>query len=67
MKLTFNQMDENGDGLIQQQEFVTAYMKLFPTHDPSDVEEHAIEIFSKADTDGSGSIDFTEWCTATIN
>lgn len=26
-----------------------------------------MDIFSKADTDGSGGIDFGEWCTATIN
>ena len=29
--------------------------------------EKANVIFDNADTDGSGSIDFTEWCTATIN
>ena len=31
------------------------------------MEEKANAIFDKADTDGSGSIDFSEWCTATIN
>ena len=31
------------------------------------VEERAVFIFNKADTDNSGAIDFTEWCTATIN
>ena len=31
------------------------------------MEEKANAIFDKADTDGSGNIDFTEWCTATIN
>ena len=31
------------------------------------MDEKANAIFDKADTDGSGSIDFTEWCTATIN
>ena len=29
--------------------------------------EKANAIFDKADTDGSGNIDFSEWCTATIN
>ena len=27
----------------------------------------ATEIFLHADTDNSGAIDFSEWCTATIN
>ena len=31
------------------------------------MDEKANAIFDKADTDGSGNIDFTEWCTATIN
>ena len=31
------------------------------------MEEKANAIFDKADTDGSGNIDFSEWCTATIN
>ena len=29
--------------------------------------EHALEIFNNVDGDASGSIDFDEWCTATIN
>jgi hypothetical protein len=29
--------------------------------------QQATEFFYLADTDKSGSIDFTEWCAATIN
>ena len=67
MRKTFTQFDENGDGLIQIGEFITAYKKLYPRQDPDAVEERAREVFSKADTDGSGEIDFTEWCTATMD
>ena len=31
------------------------------------VDFKANEIFNQADVDGSGEIDFGEWCTATIN
>ena len=31
------------------------------------MDEKAIAIFENADTDNSGAIDFTEWCTATIS
>lgn len=31
------------------------------------VDFRANEIFNQADVDGSGEIDFGEWCTATIN
>mmetsp|Transcript_2401 Transcript_2401/g.3314 ORF Transcript_2401/g.3314 Transcript_2401/m.3314 type:complete len:103 (+) Transcript_2401:769-1077(+) len=67
MRKTFTQFDENGDGLIQRQEFVNAYKRLYPRQDPGAVEERATQIFDNADTDGSGSIDFTEWCTASMN
>ena len=31
------------------------------------MDERANEIFDQADVDGTGDIDFGEWCTATIN
>lgn len=67
MRKTFVQFDENGDGLIQINEFLAAYKKLYPKQEEGAVEERAREVFSKADTDGSGSIDFTEWCAATMD
>ena len=67
LRKSFIQWDENGDGLIQRQEFINGYRKLYPTQEQEAVDEKAIAIFEKADTDGSGAIDFTEWCTATIN
>ena len=67
LKKSFQQWDENGDGLIQKNEFVKGYRKLFPDQDPAAVDERAESIFMQADTDSSGAIDFSEWCTATIN
>ena len=32
-----------------------------------EVEARANEIFDQADVDGSGEIDYNEWCLATIN
>lgn len=31
------------------------------------MEEVATELFKKADMDGSGALDYGEWCVATIN
>ena len=67
LRISFNQFDENGDGLIQRDEFLRAYRLLHPDQDTAEVDERANEIFSHADVDGSGAIDFGEWCTATIN
>jgi len=30
LKTSFNQFDENGDGLIQKDEFLRAYRRLYP-------------------------------------
>jgi calcium-dependent protein kinase len=67
LRQTFAQFDENGDGLIQHNEFIAAYRKLYPNQEQAEVDERANEIFTMADVDGSGGIDFGEWCTATIN
>ena len=67
MRDTFNQFDTNGDGVIQLDEFKRAYRVLYPNNSAEEVDERAEEVFRNADVDGSGSIDFGEWCTATIN
>ena len=66
LRISFNQFDENGDGLIQKDEFLRGYRKLYPNKSPDEVDERALEIFAQADQDGSGEVDFGEWCTATI-
>ena len=69
LKKSFLQFDENGDGLIQEDEFIKGFkvMNKDKTLSDEDLIEMAKKIFKEADTDGSGEIDFDEWCTATIN
>ena len=67
LKKSFNQWDENGDGLIQKSEFINGYKRLFPDQTDEVVTDRAMEIFGHADADKNGAIDFSEWCTATIN
>jgi len=67
LKTSFNQFDENGDGLIQKEEFLRAYRRLYPNQPLQEIDARAMEIFNNADVDGSGAIDFGEWCTATIS
>ena len=67
LRKSFNQWDENGDGLIQKSEFINGFRKLHPNQPHEVVDARACEIFVHADTDNSGAIDFGEWCTATIN
>ena len=65
-RATFLEFDENGDGVLQKDEFVRGYRRLYPDKDQEIVDARALELFAVADVDGSGEIDFDEWCTATI-
>jgi Ca2+-binding EF-hand superfamily protein len=67
LKRSFNLFDVNGDGRIELDEFIEAYRKAYPDFAPKKVTKEATEYFQAVDVDRNGSIDFGEWCTATIN
>jgi hypothetical protein len=46
---------------------VNAYKKVYPHMDPETVVKEATQFFKAADVDKNGSIDFGEWCAATID
>ncbi len=66
MKNSFSQFDTNGDGVISREVFLNAYRKTIQNQDVDAIDERANEIFDQADQDGSGQVDFAEWCTASI-
>jgi len=45
LQKSFNQWDENGDGLIQRQEFINGYKKIHEGKNMEEVEERANAIF----------------------
>ena len=53
--------------MIQKDEFVKAYKKLHPDKDEEVIADRALMVFSGADVDGDGEVDFDEWCTASVN
>ena len=67
LRKTFNQFDVNGDGKIELQEFIGSYKKVYPAMDQNKVIKEATELFNNVDLDKNGTIDFGEWCAATIN
>ena len=44
-----------------------AYRNLYPCHCEEDIDQLAGEMFDKVDINGNGQIEFSEWCTVTMN
>lgn len=67
MRKTFNLFDINGDGKIEKEEFLQSYKKVYPNFNEDRLIKEATDFFNAVDIDQNGSIDFGEWCAATIN
>eukprot|EP00919_Chromeraceae_sp_WS-2016_P039003 GHVR01093141.1.p1 GENE.GHVR01093141.1~~GHVR01093141.1.p1 ORF type:complete len:523 (+),score=141.90 GHVR01093141.1:84-1652(+) len=61
----FQELDVNGDGMLSKDEIITGWKKLFGESELS--EQDLMEIFESADSDKSGSIDYTEFLVATLD
>jgi len=60
LRQVFREMDTNGDGVLQLHEVRAGFERLF-----GDVNDGSIgELFTRLDLDGSGCIDYTEFCAA---
>jgi len=46
---------------------IAGYQKTYPLLPLEVVEQHAKDLFRKADLDGNGEIDYSEWEIATID
>ena len=53
----FNEIDLDGDGVIEVEEFIAAYQK----KDPNLAEEHLRRLFQEADTSEDGMLQFDEF------
>ena len=60
----FNAIDTNGDGLLQREELVEAYIKLGKTH--MEANTMVMEILEKIDSNDNGNVDFSEFLTANL-
>ena len=60
-------LDVNNDGKLTKKELIIGYSRIFPHVGESEVEDEVNKLFIKADSDGSGAIDYSEWQIATIN
>merc|ERR1712190_538501 len=60
----FCEMDANGDGVLELHEVKAGFEKIFGKG--SEQLAGVDELFAKLDLDGSGKIDYTEFCAAGI-
>lgn len=63
MRQMFEKMDVNFDGKLTKEEVVEG----FKVMEVENYEEEAEKIFRMCDFDDSGTIEFTEWCTASMD
>lgn len=56
-------LDKDNDGVLSRDELTQGFQKYFG----EDAVEMVDRIFAKADIDGSGEIDYSEWVVATID
>ena len=59
----FEQMDKDFDGKLSRQEIIEGFKEM----EVDDPEGEADKIMANIDFDYNGSIEFTEWCTATMD
>ena len=62
-KKVFETMDKDHNGHIDREELAAGLTKM----GVKNVDQEVEKIFMMADNDGSGTIEFTEWVTATID
>ena len=59
----FESMDQDFDGKLTKEEIIEGFKKM----EVENPEEEAEKIMQTVDFDDNGSIEFTEWCTATMD
>ena len=63
MRAMFEKMDVNFDGKLTKEEVIAGFKAM----DVDNYQEEAEKIFRMCDFDDSGTIEFTEWCTASMD
>ena len=67
LEVLFKKLDTNQDGKLSQEELTQGFKKAYPHYDDNKIESMVSNIFSNADSNFSGSIDYTEYLISAMS
>ncbi len=62
LRVEFTKLDTNGDGILQKEELISAYVKLGKS--PANAKRIVEQLMDNIDSNNNGTIDFSEFLTA---
>ncbi len=65
LRVEFAKLDTNGDGILQKEELISAYVKLGKS--PAAAKNIVEDLMDNLDANNNGTIDFSEFLTANMN
>ena len=67
MRASFQALDRDSDGKITKEELFNGFRKIYSNLKESDLQKEVDRAFARADLDGDGCIDFSEWQISCVN
>jgi calcium-dependent protein kinase len=64
---SFKALDKDSDGFISKEELRAGFKMMYSHLSEADLNKEINRVFEKADLDGNGLIDFSEWQIACVN
>lgn len=61
LKGSFQALDTDSDGFISKQELMAGFKKMYAHLSEKDLLREIDKVFERADLDGDGMIDYSEW------
>jgi Ca2+-binding EF-hand superfamily protein len=67
LRASFQALDRDSDGKITKEELFNGFRKIYSNLKESDLQKEVDRAFARADLDGDGCIDFSEWQISCVN
>jgi calcium-dependent protein kinase len=67
LRASFQALDRNSDGKITKEELLVGFKKIYSHLNEKDLLKETERAFARADLDGDGFIDYSEWQISCVN